>query len=188
MRRGHRRLPVAAFLQLPVPGDDEGAPRRAIDAGGERGADGDGQAVAERAGVGLDAGQLVAIRVAVQPRQRRHEGVELGLGKEAGGGERGVEDRRAVALAEDAAIAIGRGRLLRVEAQDREVEHRQQVRRRQVAAGVADAGAMDHAETAAPQRVRGDAEVFGRRGSDGHGGAMNHTRSIGAAMWGANLS
>ena len=43
----------------------------------ERGADGDRQAVAERAGVGLDAGDLVAVRVAVQQRERLHVGVEV---------------------------------------------------------------------------------------------------------------
>ena len=75
----HGRLPVAALLQLAVAGDDERAAGRAVDLGRERDADGDRQAVPERAGVRLDARAiLVPVGVAVERRQRLHEGRQLG--------------------------------------------------------------------------------------------------------------
>ena len=106
VRGRHDRFPVAAFLQLAVAGQHEGPPGRAIELGRGGHADRDRQAVAERPGVRFDAGDLVAIGVAVQLRQRPHVGVELLRRKEPALGERGVQRRRRVALAQDEAIAV----------------------------------------------------------------------------------
>ena len=56
VRRGHRRLPVAALLELAVAGEDEGAPSRIIHLRAQRRAHRHRQPVTERAGARLDAG------------------------------------------------------------------------------------------------------------------------------------
>ena len=66
---GHDGFPVAALLEFTIAREDEGAALGAVHLRRKRDADGDRQAVAERPGIGLDAGHLVAIGVAVQPRQ-----------------------------------------------------------------------------------------------------------------------
>src|ERR1700733_3100120 len=57
----HRGLPIAAFLQLAVAGDDEDAKGCVIDLAGDRNADSDRHSVAKRAGVGFDAGRMISI-------------------------------------------------------------------------------------------------------------------------------
>ena len=79
---------------------------RALQLRGERAADGDREAVAERAGVGLHARDLGAVRVAVERGQRRHERLELGAREEAAVRERRVQRAGAVALAQDEAVAL----------------------------------------------------------------------------------
>ena len=77
LRGRHHRLPVGALLQLAVAGEHVGAAARHVELGRDGVADGDGQAVAERPGVGLDARDLVAVGVPVQPGQRLQERGQL---------------------------------------------------------------------------------------------------------------
>ena len=134
---GHRRLPIAALLQFAVAGDDEDAKVRLVDLPGDGDADGDRQAVAERAGVGLDAGDIVAVGMAVEHRHRLHVGREPIERDEAGFSERRIERAARMALAEDQPVAAGVARRLRVDAQHAEIQRRQDVGDRQVAAGMA---------------------------------------------------
>ena len=61
---------VGTLLHLAVAGHDIGVIGSTGQLGRFRHADGNRQAVAERTSIGLDAGHLVAIRVAVEPRMR----------------------------------------------------------------------------------------------------------------------
>ena len=88
---GHEGLPVRALLELAVAGQDEDPPRGAVDLGGQGVADGDGQAVPERAGAGLHPGHLGADRVAVEAGVGLDEGVQLGRPQQASRGEGGVQ-------------------------------------------------------------------------------------------------
>ena len=151
---GHRRLPVAAFLQLAVAGDDEGAEIGAVHLPGDGDADRDRQAVAERPGIGLDAGNVVAVRMAVQLRQRLHVGGQHIERDEAGLGQRRVERAGAVALAQDEAVAAGIARPLRIVAQHAEIEGRQNVGDRHVAAGMAKLRLEHHRQRAAADAQR----------------------------------
>src|SRR5262245_45585885 len=90
----HRGLPVAALLELAVAEDDEDVSVEALEPQTEGAAHPDGESVAERAGVGLDAGDLGAVRVAVQGRLGSVEGGELVRTDEAGPREDGVERLR----------------------------------------------------------------------------------------------
>jgi len=70
VRRGQRRLPVAAFLELAVTGEDERAPRSAVHLGAQRAANGDGQAMSEGSGVGLDTWHFRPIGMAAEISRR----------------------------------------------------------------------------------------------------------------------
>ena len=95
-------------------------------------------------------GDLVAIRMAVQLRQRLHVGVELLRRKEPALGQRRVQRRRRVALAEDEAVAIRIARRLGLQPQDVEIQHREDVRAREVAARMPHARLVHHAQAGAP--------------------------------------
>ena len=69
-------------------------------------ADRDWQAVSERARVGLDAANVVAVRVAVELGQRLQEGSQI-LQGEPKGSQRDVESSGNVALREDEAVPLG---------------------------------------------------------------------------------
>ena len=84
---------------------------------------------------------------------------ELVRVEEAGLGERRVERRRGVALAEHEAVAVGVVGLARVDAQDAEVERGEDVDGRELAAEVAQPGLVDHAQVAQPDRVRAAAQL-----------------------------
>ena len=121
----------------------------------ERHADGDRQAVAERPGVGLDAGHLVAVGVAVQLRQRLHVGVEL-LRRERTRARRAW--RRARPTRGPCSGRSGRGPGSRGDAgrqpQHVEIEHREDVGAGQVAARMPHARLVHHAQAGAPDAPR----------------------------------
>ena len=84
----------------------------------------------------------------------REERVELGRVEVAAGGEGGVQRRRGVPLAEDEAVALRVVRPIGVDAEDPEVERSQDVQRRELAADVAQAGLVDHAQVAKARQGR----------------------------------
>ena len=116
---------------------------------GERHADGDRQAVAERPGVGLDARHL-AIRMAVEHRQRLHVGGEL-LAREEAGARRA--SRRGRPTRDPCSGRSGRGPG-RAGAPDqagaRERRAWRGYRRREVAARMAHARRVHHPQAGAP--------------------------------------
>ena len=71
-----RRLPHRAFVDLAVAHHHEHAAVASLDARGQRHADADRQAVAERAGGGLDARNLAGFGMAAEDRIAPAEGVE----------------------------------------------------------------------------------------------------------------
>src|SRR5581483_46262 len=102
-----RRLPDRALVDLAITHDDEDAAVALLHARGERHPDADRQSVAKRAGRGLDAWNLAALRMAAEDAVDAAEGVELFGLDETLVGEQRVEREAAVALAEDAAVALG---------------------------------------------------------------------------------
>ena len=159
----HAGFPVAAFLQFAVAGHHENAPGGAADLAGDRHADRDRHAVAERPGIGLDAGQVVAVGVAVQSRQRAHIGRQQVTRKVARFGKGGVEGAGAVALAHDEAVAVRRPRLGGVVAEHAEIEGRQYIRYREIAAGVPLARGEDHLQRGAADQASLLPDRFHRR-------------------------
>jgi hypothetical protein len=102
--------------------------------------------VAERPGVGLDARHLVAIRVAVQRRERFGESREFFRRNETAHREYRVQRRGTVALAQDEAITFGPLRVGRVVVHDAAEQRDQRIRGREVAADVAQPGTFDDIE------------------------------------------
>ena len=142
----HDRFPALPFLQLAV-ADVDPHPRHQVPARRrealepvaperERHPDADGEPLAERPGPDLDAGDVEAVRVALEVGAGVAERVELRAGDEPAVREEGVEHGRAVPVREDEPVAVGVLRLLRVEAQLVEEEVRQVVGRGEGPSGV----------------------------------------------------
>jgi hypothetical protein len=89
--RGHRRLPHRALVGLAVAHDDEDAAVALLKAGGQRHADANRQAVAERPGGRLHAGSPVALGMAAQHRSGLGLAQQLVLREEAFIGQDGVK-------------------------------------------------------------------------------------------------
>ena len=94
------RLPVAALVQLAVADQAVDAPAA------ERGADGDRQAVAERAARDLDARNARAVGVVAERRVERAEVVQPLLGEVALGREHRVVGHRPVPLREEKPVVV----------------------------------------------------------------------------------
>ena len=122
----HRRLPDRPLVALAVAEDHEHARVRLGKPQVEGHPEADGQAVAERAGTGLNARHLVGVRVAAEDAVGGAEAVQLPVGEEALVREDRVEGEAAVPLAQDAAVAAGPLRVAR---------DRSAVRRRRARAG-----------------------------------------------------
>jgi hypothetical protein len=105
----------------------------------------DRKSVPERTGVGLDAGELVAIGMAVEHRERIHIGFELLKREEAPRCQSGVEGAGAVAFGEDKAVALRPLRLSRIEVKNAaQVEDGKNVGRRKIASGMTELCMMRH--------------------------------------------
>src|SRR5581483_8700775 len=74
MAGAHGRFPVRPFLQFAVTENDEGSPLRTLQLGSDGTSDCDRKTVTERTGVGFDARYLATVGMAVERRQRLHEG------------------------------------------------------------------------------------------------------------------
>jgi hypothetical protein len=129
----HRSLPHGALLELAVAqqaedsgGGGRGGVRRtdgrAVEPKREREAVGEREALPQRAGRDLHAGQLARVRVPLQARSEGAERRELLTRQVAGLCQRSVEDRSGVALREHEAVALGPVGACRVVTHDAEVE------------------------------------------------------------------
>ena len=104
---GHEgRLPDLPLLDLAVAEHDPGVEGVAAHLRPQRHPRARREPLAERAGRHLQPRQGVHVRVALQPRVRRVEGVELLDREVAAHGEHGVERDRGVPLAEDEAVPL----------------------------------------------------------------------------------
>ena len=108
-----RRLPHRAFVDLAVAHDHDDAGVALLDARRQRHADAIGQAVTERAGRGLDAGNFRRFRMAAENGIAAAERVERLVGNETLFGEHDILGDAAVALAQDHAVAPRPFRLAR---------------------------------------------------------------------------
>jgi hypothetical protein len=135
MRREHRGLPHRALVALRVAQQHEGASRRVLHARRQRGADGEGQPVAERAGrevdprqdmLGMHAEDAPIPAVAVELRRRQ-------LAAER---ERGIDRKDGVTFREDEAVPVRV--VVTGKAQHPAIERGDQVGHREGGADVAD--------------------------------------------------
>ena len=162
--RGRRDgFPVRALLHLPVAGDDIGLPRRMIELGGNRHADAHGQPMPERAGVGFHPRHLGAVGVAVEARMRLEEGLDLLLRDETLLRERDIERAGGMPLAQDEAVATGIERIGGIDVEDAEIERRQDVDHRHLAADMPRTRLEYRAEVAPADRIRHPLQLL-----DGH--------------------
>ena len=152
--RRHRGLPHLALVALAIAQQHVGARRPAVQAGGERGAHAEREALAQRAAGHLHAGRLY-VRVTLQTAVDLAEGHQL-FGLEVPRlGERRVQHGAGVGLAEHEAVARLPRRVGGTVAQGVEVEGRQDLDSRERAAGVAAVGLRDHGEYVATHAARG---------------------------------
>ena len=147
---GHRGLPVAALLQLAVAGQHERSPRLRRPALPPRATPTaigspcpSGPVFASTPGTLLRSGCPFSLR------ERLHVGRQPLAGKEPGLGERGVQRRGRMALAEHEAIAQRVCGIRGVDGEDPEVQGRENVRGGQVAARMPHLGRVDHAQAGA---------------------------------------
>ncbi|MND81988.1 hypothetical protein D3C80_738010 [compost metagenome] len=105
--------------------------------------------MAERPGIGFHAGKIIAVRMAVQLGLRLHVGFQPVFRIIAGGAKGGIKRARCVALRHDEAIPLRHIRLFRVIPHHAEIERRNDVDRRKIAAGMSELSIMDHRESPA---------------------------------------
>ena len=117
----------------------------------EREADREREPLALRARRVLDAGRGPQLRMALEAAVQLAERQQLVDGEESAFRQGRVPDRAGVALAEDESVPIGPGRILRIDAEDVEVESRDNVRRRHGAAGMATLGVVRHPDDVFPE-------------------------------------
>ena len=154
MGRGHRGLPYLALVALAIAEQHVGAGGPAIQARGERGADAEREALAQRAAGHLDAGRL-DVRVTLQAAVDLAEGHQLFGLEVARLGERRVEHWAGVGLAEHEAVAFLPRRIGGTVAHGVEVEGRQNLDGRERAARVTAVGLRDHVEDVAAHAAGG---------------------------------
>jgi hypothetical protein len=103
----HGGFPDLAFLLLAVAHDAEDPVILLVQLSGERDADGDAQALAERSGGDFHARQFEPVRVSLIGRVELAEERDVFFRAEAGEGQAKIETRRLVAGGPDDAIAVG---------------------------------------------------------------------------------
>ena len=164
------RLLADAFHQVAVGGehvgvviDDVAAEERRQVAFGDRHADRIGEPLAERPGGGLDAGRVAVFGMAGRERAELAEALDL-VDRHllvAGEIEQRVEQHRAVAGGEHEAVAVGPGRIGRVEFQEVREQHGGDVGRAHRQAGMAGLRLLDRIHGERADGVR-HAVVFAR--------------------------
>ena len=145
LARAHRGFPYRAFVDLAVAHHHDHAAVALLHANGERHADTDRKAVAERAGRGLNAGHFAGFRMAAKDRVAAAERVERVDGKKALVGQHDIERDAAVPLAQDHAVAVMPRRLCGPIAQDVVVEHAHDLDQRHRRADMASLAAFKRA-------------------------------------------
>ena len=103
---GHEGLPDLALLQLAVAAEDEDTGVLAQELGAQRHAVGDGDALAQGAGGGVHAGELLGVGMALEPGVELTEGHELLPGEEALLRQHAVVAGGDMALGEDEAVPV----------------------------------------------------------------------------------
>ena len=154
MGRGHRRLPVAALLQLAVSGQHERPERGLVHLSAERRTDPDGQAMAQWARVRFDARHFVAVRMAVQCGQGLHIRRQPFGREESPLSQRGVQHGRRVSLAQDESIACRIGRIGGIHREHAEVQGGEDIGGGQIPTGMAHLRRVDHAKAQLPDVLR----------------------------------
>ena len=165
------RLLADAFHQVAVGGehvgrviDDVAAEQRGEMALGDRHADGIGEALAERPGRGLDAGRVAVFGMAGRERTELAEALDLAdrhlLVAEKM--KQRVEQHRAVAGREHEAVAVGPGRIGRIEFQETREQHGGDVGRAHRQAGMAGLRLLDRVHRQRANGV-GHAVMLGAR-------------------------
>ena len=160
-----------AFHQVAVGGEHVG---RVIDDGAaehggevplrDRHADRIGKTLAERAGGGFDAGGVAVLRVSGRERAELAEALELVDGHRLVAGEmqQRIEQHRAVAGGEHEAVAVGPGRIGRVEFEEAREQHGGDIGRAHGQAGMAGFGLLDRVHRQRADGIR-HAVVIGAR-------------------------
>ena len=167
-RGGHRGRPDLAFVDLAVAEDAVDAGVALVDLRRHRHAAGDAQALAQRAGVGLDARRAVDFRMALQDRAEDLQRPQRFHGDAAQFGQRRVLGQHAVPLAQQEPIAIGPLQIARLEAHFVEIEHGNDVGNRAGAAQMAGRAVADHRYDVPAQRLRNALQSADFLVSDGH--------------------
>lgn len=143
---GHGRFPYLAFLCFPVAKKNEDAAGKIVAFGGDRHADPGGQPLAERPGCHVQAGDFAHIRMPLKPGTKLTQGVQLFHGEKAAHGKGGIDNRTAMPLGEDEAVALPPIGLVRPDIHFTEIKRRYNVGCGQRAAGVPGARRVDHGE------------------------------------------
>ena len=127
----HGRLPDLALLQLSVAEQGVGAVRAAVNFGRQRHAAGRRDALAERAGAHIDAGQILHGRMPLQPGAKMAEGLQLFHREIPAICHRRIERRAGVSLGEHEPVPVRILRILRVDMHFLKEQERVDVRRGQ---------------------------------------------------------
>ena len=153
MARFHRSFPDLAFLLLAVSHDAEDVVIFLVQPGGERDANGDAQALAERSGGDFDAGQLEPVRMPLKRRIQLAQERDVFLRAEAGEGEAEIEARRLVSRRPDDAVAVGPVGILGIVIGDAKVERGGDVHDGERAAGVSGGGGAQGGQVVAAHQI-----------------------------------
>src|SRR5690606_1236533 len=111
-------------------------------------ADGNGQAMAERSGIGFHARYLIAVRMAVEARMRLEEGADLLFRNEASLCKRHIERQRYVPLGKAETVAIRPLWCVGRDTREAERERSQEVDSRHVPTDMAGASFKDRLQIA----------------------------------------
>ena len=155
------RLVADALLEVAVATEDPGLVGDMRLLRGEREADAHRDALAERAGGHLHAGQKAALRVPRAARAPLAEGLELVHRETAHAGEveKRVDERARMPAGEDEAVAPGPERVLGVYVEELEPQDEREVRHSHRGAGVAGVGLVDHVRAEAADGSRSEIKL-----------------------------
>ena len=152
MARFHGRFPDLAFLLFAVSHDAEDAMILLVQSRGERHADGDAQALAERSGGNFDARQLEPVRMSLIRRIELAQESDVFLWTKAGEGKAQIKAGRLVARRPDDAVAVGPVGILGIVIGNAKVERGGDVHDGERSAGVSGRGRAQDGEVVAPHQ------------------------------------